>query len=106
MATTNPIRDCFGRTCFRNHGGRRNAGHPLIVRYITNEVVYLPGNEPLHQILKLGALMLGLVVLEFICNFYIVYQGHIMGASIEHDMRNEIFPIIRSCPLPSSTTRR
>ena len=64
---------------------------PLIVRYITNEVVYLPGNEPLHQILKLGALMLGLVVLEFICNFYIAYQGHIMGASIEHDMRNEIF---------------
>lgn len=64
---------------------------PLIVRYITNEVVYLPGREPLDMILKLGLLMLGLVALECFCNFYIAYQGHIMGASIEHDMRNEIF---------------
>lgn len=64
---------------------------PLIVRYITNVVVYLPGNEPLHMILKLGILMLGLVALEFFCNYYIAYYGHIMGASIEHDMRNEIF---------------
>lgn len=64
---------------------------PLIVRYITNVVVFLPGNEPFHMVLKLGALMLGLVALEFYCNFYIAYRGHIMGASIEHDMRNEIF---------------
>lgn len=64
---------------------------PLIVRYITNSVVYLPGNEPLHMILKLGILMMGLVVLESLCNFYIAYQGHMMGAKIEHDMRNEIF---------------
>lgn len=62
---------------------------PLIIRYITNEVVYMP--EPLQMILKLGAVMLALVVLEFICNFYIAYFGHIMGANIEHDMRNEIF---------------
>lgn len=62
---------------------------PLIVRYITNEVVYMP--EPLQMILTLGAAMLGLVVLEFVCNFYIAYYGHIMGANIEHDMRNEIF---------------
>ncbi|MCR1843219.1 ABC transporter ATP-binding protein [Murimonas intestini] len=62
---------------------------PLIVRYITNEVVYMP--EPLKMILTLGAVMLGLVVLEFVCNFYIAYYGHIMGANIEHDMRNEIF---------------
>lgn len=62
---------------------------PLIVRYITNEVVYMP--EPLRMILTLGAAMLGLVVLEFVCNFYIAYYGHIMGANIEHDMRNEIF---------------
>ena len=64
---------------------------PLIVRYITNEVIYLPGNEPLHMILKLGALMLGLVVLEYFCNYFITYRGHIMGANIERDMRNEIF---------------
>lgn len=64
---------------------------PLIVRYITNEVVYLEGNEPLHQIIKLGILMMGLVAVEFFCNFYIAYYGHLMGAKMEHDMRNEIF---------------
>ncbi|MCI7813818.1 MAG: ABC transporter ATP-binding protein [Lachnospiraceae bacterium] len=64
---------------------------PLIVRYITNEVVYLEGSEPLRQIVRLGILMVGLVVLEFFCNFYITYCGHIMGAKMEHDMRNEIF---------------
>ena len=43
------------------------------------------------MILKLGILMLGMVALEFFCNYYIAYYGHVMGASMEHDMRNEIF---------------
>lgn len=64
---------------------------PLIVRYITNTVVYLPGKEPLHKILELGTVMMVMVLIEAFCNFYIAYFGHIMGAKIEHDMRNEIF---------------
>ena len=35
--------------------------------------------------------MLAMVALECYCNFFIAYYGHIMGAKIEHDMRNEIF---------------
>ena len=35
--------------------------------------------------------MVGLVLLEAYCNFFIAYQGHIMGAKMEYDMRNEIF---------------
>lgn len=64
---------------------------PLIVRYITGNVIFLPAGEVLPAILKLVALMLALVLLECFCNFYIGYYGHIMGASIERDMRNEIF---------------
>ncbi len=64
---------------------------PLIVRYITYNVINRPGEEALRVILRLGALMMCLVVLEGFCNFYIAYFGHIMGAKIEHDMRNEIF---------------
>jgi ATP-binding cassette subfamily B protein len=64
---------------------------PLIVRYITSDVIYRPGDEALRVILKLGVLMVALVALECFCNFYIAYFGHIMGAKIEHDMRNEIF---------------
>lgn len=64
---------------------------PLIVRYITTTVVVLPGEEALQIILRLGAAMVAMVALECFCNFYIAYYGHIMGAKIEHDMRNEIF---------------
>ncbi len=64
---------------------------PLIVRYITTNVIILPGEQAMSIIARLGALMVGLVALECFCNFYIAYFGHIMGARIEHDMRNEIF---------------
>lgn len=64
---------------------------PLIVRYITSSVIILPGAQAMEKILHLGILMAGLVAVECFCNFYIAYFGHIMGAKIEHDMRNEIF---------------
>ena len=64
---------------------------PLIVRYITANVITLPGNQAMDIIVKLGILMVALVAVECFCNFYIAYFGHIMGAKIEHDMRNEIF---------------
>ena len=64
---------------------------PLIVRYITSHVITLPGGEAMQTIAKLGAVMVAMVAVECFCNFYIAYFGHIMGAKIEHDMRNEIF---------------
>lgn len=64
---------------------------PLIVRYITGNVITLPGKEAFSIIIRLGILMAAMVAVECFCNFYIAYFGHIMGAKIEHDMRNEIF---------------
>ena len=64
---------------------------PLIVRYITNEVVYFGVEEAKESVFLLGALMIGLVFLEVFCNFYIAYFGHIMGAKMEADMRRDIF---------------
>ena len=64
---------------------------PLIVRYITNEVVYFDADEAGRSIVALGSLMIGLVLLEVFCNFYIAYFGHIMGAKMEADMRRDIF---------------
>ena len=65
---------------------------PMIVRYITNHVL---GNNQMDQaipiIIKLLFLMLGLAALEFISNFFIAYQGHIMGARMEYNMRNDLF---------------
>ncbi len=64
---------------------------PLIVRFITYNVISLPGAEAIAIIRRLGAIMIAMVAVECFCNFYIGYYGHIMGAKIEHDMRNEIF---------------
>lgn len=64
---------------------------PMIVRYITNKVVYFGASQARQTILVLGAVMLGLVAVEMFCNFYIGYFGHIMGAKMEADMRRDIF---------------
>mgnify|MGYP004559982489 FL=1 len=81
----------FADLLFAVLGAGVSLGIPLIVRYITTNVIILPGNEALQIIAKLGAVMLAMVALECYCNFFIAYYGHIMGAKIEHDMRNEIF---------------
>lgn len=81
----------FSDMFFAITGAATTLAIPLIVRYITYNVINRPGDEALRVILRLGALMICLVVLEGFCNFYIAYFGHIMGAKIEHDMRNEIF---------------
>ena len=64
---------------------------PLIVRYITNHVIYEESQAAWHTIVNLSILMLGLLVLELVCNFYITYWGHMMGARMEYGMRNDIF---------------
>lgn len=64
---------------------------PLMVRYITGTVVLLPIEEASTTIIRLGIFMVLLVIVEGYCNYFIGYYGHVMGAKIEHDMRNEIF---------------
>ena len=64
---------------------------PLIVRYITNDVVYFSPQEAHHAILMLGILLVVLDLVEFGCNYYIAFLGHMMGAKMEADMRSDIF---------------
>ena len=66
--------------------------YPLIVRYITNDIlVNYEITEAVSIILKLALAMVGLALLELFCNYFISYQGHVMGAKMEYDMRNDIF---------------
>ncbi len=64
---------------------------PLIVRYITSEVVYLELSEALHTIVVLGLIMVALVVVEFGCNYFMAYYGHMMGTYMEANMRRDLF---------------
>ncbi len=66
--------------------------YPMIVRYITNHVLAVNElSKAAPIILQLLFVMLGLAILEFISTFFIAYQGHIMGAKMEYDMRNDLF---------------
>ena len=81
----------FSDMFFAVLGAAMTLGIPLIVRYITSTVVQFSISAAATTILRLGLWMIAMVLVEFGCNFYIGYFGHIMGAKIEHDMRNEIF---------------
>lgn len=64
---------------------------PLIVRYVTNTVIYLPAEEILSKILMVAIVLAVLIGLDFFCKFFIGNYGHVMGAKIEYNMRAEIF---------------
>lgn len=63
---------------------------PLITRYITGTILTKTPVQ-ISLIYQLGALMVALVVVEFFCNYYVIYKGHLMGTYMERDMRNELF---------------
>ncbi|WP_373216779.1 ABC transporter ATP-binding protein [Ruminococcus sp. 5_1_39BFAA] len=64
---------------------------PLLVRYIMNSIGSMPIDEAEGIILKIGIGMLVLILVQLGSRYFITYYGHMMGAYIEHDMRNEIF---------------
>lgn len=64
---------------------------PLCVQYITKNI--LEGHDPheLRDISLMGAFMLVLVVVQTLCTMFIDFQGHMMGARMQSDMRTELF---------------
>ena len=64
---------------------------PLFIRYITKNLLEPNTPDALSQIYTMGAVMLGLVIIYTACHTFIDYQGHVMGALMEGDMRNELF---------------
>jgi ATP-binding cassette subfamily B protein len=71
---------------------------PLCTRYITKNII--EGNVPnaLGQIYTIGAIMLLFVIVHTVCNFYVAYRGHSMGAMMESDLRSELFEHYQKLP--------
>lgn len=63
---------------------------PLVVRYITSDVIYMEQGAK-ERIINLGIVLVILVVIQFFANYYITNIGHVMGAKMEYNMRAEIF---------------
>lgn len=64
---------------------------PLVVRFITSEVVYYDSDTALDRIIKLGIFMVILILVQLVGQYFISNYGHVMGAKIEYDLREEIF---------------
>ncbi|MFD1676264.1 ABC transporter ATP-binding protein [Alicyclobacillus fodiniaquatilis] len=64
---------------------------PLLVRYITKDVLGGDLSTALHKVYWIGGLMLVLVAVQNIGNYFVDYKGHEVGARMESDLRSELF---------------
>ncbi len=64
---------------------------PLVVRYITSNIKSLDTDVAVHRVITIGLVLIVLVLIQFISNYYITNIGHVMGAKMERDMRADIF---------------
>ncbi|MCP3742364.1 ABC transporter ATP-binding protein [Rossellomorea sp. BNER] len=64
---------------------------PLLVRYITKDVLEGDLSTALSEVYWIGGLMLVLVAIQNIGNYFVDYKGHEIGARMERDMRSELF---------------
>jgi ATP-binding cassette, subfamily B, bacterial len=64
---------------------------PLLVRYITKDVLEGDLTTALSKVYWIGGLMLVLVAIKNIGNFFVDYKGHEVGARMESDLRMDLF---------------
>jgi ATP-binding cassette subfamily B protein len=64
---------------------------PLLVRYITKDVLEGDLSIALSKVYWIGGLMLLLVTVQNIGNYFVDYKGHEIGARMERDLRSELF---------------
>lgn len=65
---------------------------PLCASYITSRLPELAAaDDALLQILSMGGIMLGVFLVQSLATYFVDYQGHVMGARIEADVRQELF---------------
>lgn len=64
---------------------------PLILRYITNQGLKDLASLTVQTIVGIGVLYFALRIVDGLASFYMAYTGHVMGAAIETDMRQDAF---------------
>lgn len=64
---------------------------PLLVRYITKDVLEGDLSVALHKVYWIGGIMFILVVVQNLGTYFVDYKGHVVGARMESDIRSELF---------------
>ena len=71
---------------------------PLCVRHITNNILAPGTYNVLPAILRTGALMAAIIITQTCAGIFIDWQGHVMGAKIERNLRSELFAHYQKLP--------
>ena len=65
--------------------------YPQILRTMTKTVFAGKSSAILQVLLPIGVAMLIMYIVQALCKYYVSYQGHMMGAHMERDMRQQLF---------------
>ncbi|WP_418419287.1 ABC transporter ATP-binding protein [Blautia sp.] len=64
---------------------------PQILRLLTATIFREEPSRILKALLPIGAILLIMYLIQSFCVYYVGYQGHMMGAKMEGDMRRQLF---------------
>lgn len=65
--------------------------YPQILRTLTRTLFREEGEKVLGALLPIAAGLLVMYGIQAFCKYYVSYQGHMMGARMERDMRQQLF---------------
>ncbi|HZK54451.1 MAG TPA: ABC transporter ATP-binding protein [Desulfosporosinus sp.] len=64
---------------------------PQILSYLTKNIFTQDKSIILHALVFVGIALLAMYLIKYFCQYFIISWGHIMGARMETDMRNDLF---------------
>ena len=65
--------------------------YPQILRTMTRTLFTQNQSKILHALPLIAGCLFIMYVVQCLCKYYVTYQGHMMGAYMERDMRQELF---------------
>ena len=77
--------------------------YPIVTRRMLNDLI---PNRNYRMVVIAGLALLGLYFVRMLLNYFIQYQGHMMGTKMQAQMRRDLFCHLSGCPSAFSTTTR
>ena len=69
--------------------------YPIVTRVMLNELI---PEKKYREIIIFGAVLLILYIIRMLLNYFIQYQGHVVGVKIQAQMRSEMFDHLEKLP--------
>lgn len=64
---------------------------PMLIRFLTQKGMQDLSSLTVQLVLRIGMIYIGLRIIDSLARYYMASLGHIMGAYMERDMRDELF---------------